>query len=76
MKSWVIILVGLATSWHYMDIVSDSVFNGVLLPIVFASLLLAATLKLAVKIGPDGGGGHGGDSGSGGFGGDGGGDGC
>jgi len=76
MKSWFIILSGLAVSWHNIDIASSSGFYGVFLPIVFASLLLAAMIKLAMKIGPDGAGGSDHGGGSGGFGGDGGGDGC
>ena len=70
MKSWFIILIGLVGSWYYIDLSSDNGFYSLALPILFFLFLISVVIKVAVKIGPDGG--HsssGGDIGSGGFGG-------
>jgi len=68
MKSWLIIFIGLPSTWHYMDIASDSRVYSFLLPIMFLVFLFTGVIKLAAKLSP--GGGHnsyGGDIGSGGF---------
>jgi uncharacterized membrane protein YgcG len=75
MRSWLIILIGLSITWHYLDIASKSSFYSIALPCLFLLFLLAAVIKLAIKLGSgnhhnDGGGfgSHdgGGDSGGGG----------
>ena len=71
MKSWFVILIGLVSTWHYLDVVSDSGFYSLFLPFLFLLFLLAAVIKLAVKLGAgshhsgDGGGGSGGYGGGG-----------
>ncbi len=71
MKSWLIILIGLISTWHYLDIDSDNGFDGLFLPFLFFSFTLAAVIKLALKLGPadhnngDSGGGFGGYDGGG-----------
>lgn len=70
MKSWFVILVGLAGSWHYMDLASDIKIYSLAMPILFFLFLISAVLKIALLIGPDGGHSRSGiDIGSGGFGG-------
>lgn len=76
MKSWLIIAMGLFTSWHFIDLASDSFVQGTVWPISFSIFLIALLIKIATKIAS----GHNhqgnGDGGGGGFwGGDGGGDG-
>ena len=55
MKSWIIILIGLPSTWHYIDIASDSRIYSLLLPIIFFVFLVTAIIKIAIKLGPDGG---------------------
>jgi len=67
MKTWLVILIGLGSTWHYMDIASGSRFNSALLPFLFFVFLIAAVIKLALKLGN--GSNHSGHGGDGGFGG-------
>ena len=68
MKFWLIISVGLAGSWHYIDLASDSQLYSLAMPILFFFFLIALVIKIAVKIGSDGSrSGSGIDSGSGGI---------
>ncbi|WP_221076345.1 hypothetical protein [Agarivorans aestuarii] len=66
MKSWFIILAGLWSTWHFMEIESDNGFFSVFLPILFGFFVLALVIKLAGVSGNGGGfgsGDSGGDSG-------------
>lgn len=54
MKSWIIILIGLATSWHYMDIAADSQLHSILMPLLFFFFLVVFVIKIALMLGPDG----------------------
>ncbi|MEH6448478.1 MAG: hypothetical protein V7765_07395 [Oleispira sp.] len=70
MKSWLVIFIGLPSTWQYIDITSDSRIYSLLLPIIFFVFLVTATIKIAIKLGPDGGhSSYGADIGPGGFGG-------
>ncbi|PCJ38624.1 MAG: hypothetical protein COA99_11625 [Moraxellaceae bacterium] len=67
MKSWLVILIGLASTWHYMQLSSDSFFYSAVLPFLLFIFIMAAVIKIAVKLGSGGNGsGYGGDGGFGG----------
>ncbi|BFM12840.1 hypothetical protein R50072_29930 [Simiduia litorea] len=70
MKSWFILFVGLFSSWHYLDLSSDSRFYNRFLPMVFFLFLLFSVIKIALKIGSDGSASGGGSDGGFGGGGD------
>ncbi|MDO6761915.1 hypothetical protein [Agarivorans sp. 1_MG-2023] len=70
MKSWIIILAGLWSTWHFMAIESDSDFFSVFLPILFSLFVLALVIKLSGVSGNSGGGYCGGGFGGGDSGGD------
>jgi uncharacterized membrane protein YgcG len=67
MKSWLITFIGLACTWRYMDIASDSRIYSVVFPFLFFIFLVTFIAKLAIKFNL--GGNASGDGGSGGFGG-------
>ncbi|WP_406609253.1 hypothetical protein [Agarivorans sp. JK6] len=69
MKSWFIILAGLWSTWHFMEIESENRFFSVFLPILFGFFVLALVIKLA-GVSSNGGGYCGGGFGSGDSGGD------
>ncbi len=60
MKSWIVTFIGLWSTWHYMDIDSDSRFYAVVLPVLFTMFVFTFMLKLAWKLGPARGSGGGG----------------
>lgn len=74
MKSWILILGGLAASWHFTDLSSPETFSGLVAPVLIGFFLIALLVKI-VFMGSTSGRSNG-DSGSyfGGFDGDGGGD--
>lgn len=77
MLSWIIILGGLATSWYFTDLDSESSFANAACPLLVAVFLIATFMKVAATFGGGKGPGSGDGSGPGGFGGfDGGGGGC
>lgn len=53
MKSWILTILTLLGSWHFMSISSESRFESVFLPLVFFVGLVVFVLKLAWKIGPN-----------------------
>ncbi|MDN3640938.1 hypothetical protein QWY82_19220 [Simiduia curdlanivorans] len=63
MKAWFILLIGLISSWHFLDLNSDSRFYNLFLPMVFFLFLIFTVIKIAMKIGPEGGGSGGGSDG-------------
>ncbi len=68
MRSWLIILIGLAASWHNTDLASDNGLYNLVMPLLFFLFIIALVIKIAAKIGPDGGGSRSGvDVGPGGF---------
>jgi hypothetical protein len=70
MKALIIILAGLWSIWHFMDIESESGFYSVFLPILFGLFFLALVIKLNGGSGKGGGGYYGGGFGGGDSGGD------
>lgn len=50
MKLFFVILIGLALSWHYMDISSESILLGKLAPISFFVFLISLSLWITFKL--------------------------
>ncbi|MCV6610995.1 MAG: hypothetical protein OIF55_09530 [Amphritea sp.] len=46
MKSWIVIIAGLAASWHYTDLASDSGLYSTLMPLLVFFFLVALLLKI------------------------------
>ncbi len=69
MKALIVILLGLYGSWHLIDIHSRNILHNAVAPLMFFLFLVAFTIWLAMKLGPDKRGGSG-DDGSGWSGGD------
>ena len=46
MKSWILIIAGLAASWHYTDLASDSRLYSTLMPLLVFFFLVALFLKV------------------------------
>lgn len=51
MKSWLVILSGLAISWHFTELTSDSRIDGVLMPLLVFIFLVALLLKVVASLG-------------------------
>lgn len=49
MKSWMILFISLAVTWHYIDLESDHTFYSRVLPFLFLSLLIALAVKIAAR---------------------------
>lgn len=74
MINWIILSIGLITSWNYTDLESESAFSSMVCPVLVLVFIALILLKLVAQMGPEsgrsgysdgyGGGGFLGDSGA------------
>lgn len=52
MVSWIILIVGLVTSWHFTDLEAASAWQGLVSPLIFGIFLILTVVRLVILAGP------------------------
>ena len=53
MVSWIVIIIGLVTSWFYTDLDSESILQGSIYPLLVAVFLTVFVIKIVLLFVPE-----------------------